>query len=147
VCSVGKSIRRHNELFSESEFFDQFTVALEVLLAKVGQQTLPFTNQLHQAAMSRKIFFVSLQMFGNTVDPFGQQGDLAFDRAGVGGGAAEISKESRFLLFCQIRHLKFFNKTSKGYSSNLVGKITVIYEYTDDYRVKIDKKIMGILPN
>jgi hypothetical protein len=94
----------HNELFSESEFFDQFAVTLEVLLAKVSQQTLPFTDQLHQATVSRKIFFVSLQMFGNTVDPLGQQGNLSLDGTRVGGVPTKISKKIRFLLFSQIRH-------------------------------------------
>jgi len=44
VLSVGNSVRIHNDLFSKSEFFDQLAVALEVVLAKVGQQTLSFAH-------------------------------------------------------------------------------------------------------
>ena len=66
--------------FLSPSFFDQLAVPLKVLLAEIGQQTLPFTDQLHQATMSRKILFVGLQVFRNTVDPLRQQGDLALCR-------------------------------------------------------------------
>jgi hypothetical protein len=33
-----------NELFSESEFFDQLAITLEVVLAQVGEQSLSFTH-------------------------------------------------------------------------------------------------------
>jgi hypothetical protein len=106
VLSVGNVVRIHNDLFSESEFFDQLTVALEVVLAQVGEQAFSFTHHFHQAAMSGEIFFVGLQVQGDLVDPFCQQGNLALNRAGVGGGAAKICEVTRFFLFCQIRHLK-----------------------------------------
>src|ERR1700737_3807375 len=70
VLSVGNVVRIHNDLFSESEFFDQLAVTLEVVLAQVGEQTLSFTHQLHQTTVSGEIFFVGLQMLGDTVDPF-----------------------------------------------------------------------------
>ena len=106
VMSVGKVVRIHNDLFSESEFFDQLTVTLEVGLAQVGEQTLSFTHQLHQAAVSGEIFFIGLQVQGDLVDPFCQQCNLALDGAGVGDSAAKIREKTRFFLFCQIRHLK-----------------------------------------
>ena len=95
----------HNELFSESEFFDQLAVPLEIRLAQVSEQALSFTYQLHQTPMSGEVFFIGLQMFGNAVDPLCQQCNLALDRTGVGGISTEISEETRFFLFCQIRHL------------------------------------------
>ena len=106
VLSVGNVVRIHNDLFSESEFFDQLTVTLEVVLAQVGQQTFSFTNQLHEAAVGGKILCVGLQVFRDTVDPLCQQCDLALDRTGVGGFSTEFSEKIRFFLFCQIRHLK-----------------------------------------
>ena len=101
------------ELFSESEFFDQLAIALEVVFAQVGEQAFSFTHKLHQAAVSGEIFFIGLQVFGYAVDPFCQQGDLAFDRPGIGSRAAVSSEETRFFLVCQIRHLKMFVCTGK----------------------------------
>jgi hypothetical protein len=105
VWSVGNVIRIHNDLFSKSEFFDQLTVTLEVILAHVGEQTFSFTHQLHKAAVSGKIFFIGLQVLGDTVDPLCQQSNLALDRTRVGGLTTKFRKETRFFLFCQIRHL------------------------------------------
>ena len=44
VGSVGNVCHMHNELFSESEFFDQLTVTREVGFAHVGKQALSFTH-------------------------------------------------------------------------------------------------------
>lgn len=43
VGSVGNGLYIHKELFSESEFFDQLTVASEVGLTHVGEQAFSFT--------------------------------------------------------------------------------------------------------
>ncbi len=88
-----------NKLFSESEFFDQLTVTLEVVLAQIGEQTFSFTHQLHEPTVSGEIFFIGLQVFRDTVDPFCQQCNLALDGTGVDGIAAKISEETRFFFF------------------------------------------------
>ena len=107
VLSVGNGSPIHKlKLFSESEFFDQLAVPLEIGLAHIGEQTLSFTDLLHQTTVGGEIFFIGLQVLGNTVDPLCQQRDLALDRAGVGGLSTKFCKEIRFFLFCQIRHLK-----------------------------------------
>src|SRR6185312_12044680 len=98
----------HNELFSESELFDQLAVPLEIGLAQVREQAFSFAHQLHQTPMSGEVFFIGLQVFRKAVDPLSQQCDLALDRTRVGGLSTEISKETRFFLFCQIRHLCYF---------------------------------------
>lgn len=61
-AQLGIVISYRLSLFSQSEFLDQLTITLEVMLAHVSQQTLSFTNHLHQATVGRKIFFVRLQM-------------------------------------------------------------------------------------
>lgn len=43
VRSVGNVYDIHNELFSESEFFDQLAVTREVGLAQIGEQAFSFT--------------------------------------------------------------------------------------------------------
>jgi hypothetical protein len=108
VWSVGNVYYMHNELFSESEFFNQLAVTLEIGLAQISEQALSFTNQLHQTPMSGEVFLIGLQMLRNPVDPLCQQRNLALNGTGIGGLSTEISKETRFFLFCQIRHLNLF---------------------------------------
>ena len=40
------------ELFSDTEFFNQLAITCKVMFLKIVKQTLTFTNQLHQAAVS-----------------------------------------------------------------------------------------------
>ena len=54
------------------------------MLLQVVQQTLTFTYQLHQAAVSGEIFFVLLQVTADLADTFCQQCDLAFNGTGIG---------------------------------------------------------------
>lgn len=70
-------------LLPETQFFDEFAIALQIVLAEVGKQALTLTNQLHQAAVGAEILLVLLEMGRQSGDPLGQQSDLAFDRAGV----------------------------------------------------------------
>src|SRR5579872_2278897 len=98
--SVGNGSYLHKALFSESQFFDKLAIAGEVGLAQIGEQALSFTNQLHEAAVSGEIFFVGLQVFRDTVDPFRQQSNLSLDRSGVGGLSTELRKKISFFLFC-----------------------------------------------
>ena len=39
-------------LFSDTEFFNQLAITCKVMFLKIVKQTLTFTNQLHQAAVS-----------------------------------------------------------------------------------------------
>ena len=55
-------------LFSNSKFFNQSTITLQVLLAQVSKQSLSLTNQLHKSAVSREIFFVGLKVFRNVIN-------------------------------------------------------------------------------
>jgi hypothetical protein len=59
-------------LFSETDLFDQLAVVLQVIVAQVSQQSFSLSNQLHQPAMGREIFFIFLKMIGNAVNPFSQ---------------------------------------------------------------------------
>jgi hypothetical protein len=68
--------------------------------------------------VSGEIFFIGLQVFGDTVDPFCQQSNLALNRTGVCGGATKIGEKTRFFLVCQIRHLKMFVCTGMVYPEN-----------------------------
>lgn len=60
------------ELFPEAELFDQLAVALQVILAQIGEQAFPLAYHGHQAAVCGKVFLILLKMTGNVVDPLGQ---------------------------------------------------------------------------
>lgn len=55
------------------------------MFLKVVQQTPALTYQAHQTAVGGKVFFISiLEMAGDLGDTLCEQGDLAFNRTGVG---------------------------------------------------------------
>src|SRR6185437_1777090 len=64
---------------------DQRLVAGLALALQVVEQTPPPPDQHQQAAPRMEILRVDLEMLGQVVDPLGEQGDLHFRAAGVGG--------------------------------------------------------------
>ena len=74
---------RYEGLFSETELLDQLAITGQVMLLQVIQQTLALSYQLHQAAVGGKILFVLLKMATDLADPFGKEGDLTFNGAGI----------------------------------------------------------------
>ena len=57
-------------LLSQPETFDQLTITGKVMLLKIIQQAFPFTDQLHESAVSGEIFFVGLQVSADLADSF-----------------------------------------------------------------------------
>jgi hypothetical protein len=70
---------REKWLFPETEFFDQSAIAFQVMLAEIGKQALALADKLHQPTVGGEIFLVYLQVLGNVVDPFRDQGYLALN--------------------------------------------------------------------
>jgi hypothetical protein len=68
-----------SKLFSDSEFFDQLTVAAEIVFLKIVQQAFALAYQLHKAAMRGEVFFVGLEMTRDLGDTFCQYRNLPFD--------------------------------------------------------------------
>lgn len=81
-----------NILFSQTELFNQFAVALQIVFAKVTEQTLTATYHLHQATVCRKILLVFLQMFGNAIDTLCKQSYLTLNGTGIIRFAAELGE-------------------------------------------------------
>lgn len=98
-----------NDLFSETDFFDQLAVVLQVAITQVGQQAFSFADKLHQPAMCGKILLIGLKMVGYSVDTLGQQGNLSFNGSGICGTGPELCEVFCCFFFSQIRHLNFFN--------------------------------------
>ena len=63
------------------------------MLTQVVQQALPFTYHLHESAMGAEIFFVGLQVLGDLIDTFSEQGDLTFDGARIRCFSTKISED------------------------------------------------------
>lgn len=85
-------------LLPETQFFDEFAIALQIVLAEVGKQALTLTNQLHQAAVGAEILLVLLQVSRKCRNTLSQQCDLTFDGTSV-LGVATISFENLGFLF------------------------------------------------
>lgn len=60
------------------------------MLLQVVKQTFTLTNQLHQAAVSREVFFVFLQVSADLADPLRQLGNLTFGRTRIFSFAAKF---------------------------------------------------------
>src|SRR5712664_2287404 len=79
---VGRSNRNPRSL-SNSEFFRDDSVAFRVLLAQVFEQAPALADQHQETAAGVMVLLVSLEVVGETVDPFGEERDLHLGRAGV----------------------------------------------------------------
>ena len=89
-----------NSLFPETKFLDQSAVALQVVLAEVGEQAFALSHKFHQAAVRGKVLLVLLKVLGNVVDPLGQEGDLSLNGSRVFGISAEFGEYPGFLFGC-----------------------------------------------
>ena len=71
------------DLAAESELLDQASVALQVALLQVVEESPAASDQLQQSAAGVMILPVSAEMLGQLVDPARQKGDLNLGRARV----------------------------------------------------------------
>ncbi len=71
-------------LLSQTQLFDDCTVAIDVLLLQVAQKVSSVTDHLQHTAAGVVILGVLLEVFVQFIDTSGQNRDLYFGRAGVG---------------------------------------------------------------
>ncbi len=65
------------------EFFDEGSIALMVAGTEIPQEPPPLAYQHEQAALSSEIMLVDPHVGSQTVDPFGEDGDLHLCGASV----------------------------------------------------------------
>ena len=71
------------KLLSQTQLSNQGTIALDVGLLEVVQQTATLTNHQQQTATAVVILLVELEVLVQVVDAFGQQSDLNLRGTGV----------------------------------------------------------------
>ena len=84
-------------LLTQSEGFDQFTIAVDVLVVEILQEFTTTTYHFGQATSCTEVLAVLLQMLGEVTDAIGEQSYLAFDRTGV-SSRLSVLLEDFFLL-------------------------------------------------
>ena len=65
------------KLLTNTEFFDDCAVTLDVFCLQVIQHTTTLTNKCGQRALCTEVLAVFLQVLGQVVDTEGEQCDLA----------------------------------------------------------------------
>ena len=87
-----------NSLFTDTEFFNDCAVTLDVFCLQVIQHTTTLSYQSGQRALCTEVLAVFLQVLGQVVDTEGEQCDLALSRTGVFCVVAVLSEQLCFLL-------------------------------------------------
>jgi hypothetical protein len=89
----------------EPELGDDRPVAFDVGALQVVQQPATLPDQLQQAAPRIVVMGVRLEMVGEVIDPFAEDGDLDFGRPGVLLIEAVGLDDARFDICCQSMYL------------------------------------------
>ena len=89
-----------SQLLTNTEFFDDSAVTLDVFCLQVVQHAATLTYQCGQGALCTEVLAVFLQVLGQVVDTEGEQCDLALSRTGVLCIFAILCKELSFLFCC-----------------------------------------------
>ena len=77
------SLRQLLKLLSETELFNDRTVAVDVSLLKVTEKVSSVTNHLQHTAAAVMVLVVSLEVLGKVLDSVGQKCDLNLGRTCV----------------------------------------------------------------
>ena len=85
-------------LLTNTEFFDDSAVTLDVFGLQIIQQAATLSNKCGQGALCTEVLTVRFQVLRQVVDTEGEQSDLALCRAGVFSIVAVLSKQLSFLL-------------------------------------------------
>lgn len=99
----GLQVERASPLLAEAEARDGCPVALDVLLAQVGEQPAALPNHLEEATAGVVILPIAAEVVRQEVDPLGQERNLHLGRAGIGLVRAK-PLDDFLLLFGEQRH-------------------------------------------
>ena len=89
-----------NSLFTNTEFFDDSAVTLDVFCLQIIQHAATFTNKCGQCALRTEVLAVVLEVLGQVVNTEGEQSDLALSGTGVLSVVAVFSEQLSFLFRC-----------------------------------------------
>ena len=88
------------KLLTDTELFDDCTIALDVFCLQVIQHATTLTNEGSQGALCTEVLTVFLQVLGQVVDTEGEQSDLALSGTGVLGVVAVFGEQLSLFLRC-----------------------------------------------
>ncbi len=66
----------NRKLLAQTEFFNNSTVSVYVLLLEIGEKITPVTYHLEKTSSGVVVIFVDFQVFGEVVDSPCENGDL-----------------------------------------------------------------------
>jgi hypothetical protein len=87
-------------LFAQLQAADQLAVAVDIFFSQVAEQFSALAHKLEQSVSGMKVMLVLFKMFGEILDPVGQQGDLDLRGSGI-----------VFMLLELLNHALFFFDT------------------------------------
>ena len=111
---------RFCELLAQTQFSDQSTVTVDVLLLQIGQQVTAAADHLEQTTAAVVVVLIGLQVLGQVVDAGGEQRNLNLRGTGVtlmDGGFFDdgLLVDSRLLAYRKIPlFLNICQRRSKG---------------------------------
>jgi hypothetical protein len=87
-------------LFTNFQFLDQRTIAIYILLLEIIEEMAPLPYQFQQPSSRMVIFHMGLEMLGQIIDPFAEDGDLNLRRPRI-RGMSPVSLDDGFFLLWQ----------------------------------------------
>ena len=93
-------------LLTNAELLDDSTVALDVFLFEVVEQSTTLTYQRGQCTLSTEVLAVGFEVLGKVVDTIGEECDLALGGAGVLCIVAVLCEQLSFLFRSQVHDNK-----------------------------------------
>ena len=96
--AVGSASSHGSGLLAKPKPRNRCAVSLYVLAGQVGQQAAPLAHELEKPSARVKVVFVRAEMIGQTVDSFGEQGNLNLRRASIIFMRAKLGNDCLFLL-------------------------------------------------
>src|SRR5713226_9744023 len=124
-------------LFADVQSLDQIRVSLSILHLQVIQQAAAAADQHEEAAARMVVLRVCLEVFGQVVDAFAENGDLHFGGAGVlvvcligpnQLGLAIFRQRHEFILHARLSRGNFHNQGAVYQEFNDSNKLNMLHQ-------------------
>lgn len=113
ISRRAKSAAGYWELLSQTEFRDDRAVSFDILLLQIAEQILSVTDHLGQTSLGMEVLRVLFEVFGQNIDPLGEDGDLYLGGAGVAFAGLVLLDQSGFGFFADHNFSPFFSLCRK----------------------------------
>jgi hypothetical protein len=117
-----------SSLLSQTKSGYDFSITLDVLFAHILEQSRSVANHFQQTASRRVVFAMNLEMFGQFIDPSGQNRYLHLGRARISVMGLEIT--DYLLFFLPIQHLTNTSFHKKPLKTGFFAQILYCFRLT-----------------